>query len=834
MNQARKRWSWQETRQRAILAAGGALIALGAIVFSAPLAGAMNSSTSPESDGWAGPGLPASLPAGPSGPEIVSSPTPTATIHPTHTGTRTPHPSATATTTATTTETPSETPTPTLTATVHPTHTGTRTPHPSATATATPTVTLTSTVMVTSTPTIQHVVVIMMENHTYDNFFATYPGGNGISGLSRAPNPPYIDLNHENSSLAAAVDGGKMDEFPAISQVAYTKDDIPIYWNYAQHYGMSDNFYTAMATDSQPNHMAMFAAQSPMFANGGLCNTVPNNLIFSRTLSGVNSWSYPCYTFSTVPDLLAKPGLTWGWYGSSTQPWDAPGNIQKFYHTANDHENSADTAFLTAVQTGQLPNVAWVVPPYTASDHPTNPLQAGQNWVATQVNAIMQNPTYWSNTAIFITWDDYGGYYDHVAPPTPDAEGLGPRAPLLVISAFAKPGYISHQQGEFSSFPKFIEDNWGLGNLGQRDALSTTSDLMDFFDFTQMQPIATATPIAFANPLFIPSEGIGQSMAISAIQGIPTTQFVYQAIYQPSGLPTVANVNIDGIAHPMVPSGSVAQGAIYEYTTTLPLGSHTSSFTFSYDSSGNTTTVPYNVPWPYPTVGNFAVVGIPFASFVGGVSTNFSFNAMYTSITNAAPTLTEIDIDGRPHTMVSTGGTNYAAGVRYTYSTTLPPGEHYYRYRFDDGTGPVIFEGAPVPWVSPISFTGSSVSPTSGTTSTPFTFTTTYIPNDGSAPLVADVYVDSTAYPMTPVSGNFQTGMTYSATVPSLAAGSHTHYYLFVNPSSSWADPPLTAVYSGPTVTSHSVPSVDDSPPGTPVIIPGNQPYPGLSDGDLD
>src|SRR5262249_40397755 len=140
--------------------------------------------------------------------------------------------------------------------------------------------------------------------------------------------------------------------------------------------------------------------------------------------------------------------------------------------------------FVQDVQAGQMADISWVTPGFHESDHPPTPLEYGENFLAAQINAIM-NSFYWNNTAIFVTWDEFGGFYDHVSPPAVDGDGLGPRVPLIAVSPYARPGYISHQQGEFASFLKFMEENWGLSNLGQRDAVSSTSDLMDYFNFTQ-------------------------------------------------------------------------------------------------------------------------------------------------------------------------------------------------------------------------------------------------------------------------------------------------------------------------------------------------------------
>src|SRR5207302_35516 len=145
--------------------------------------------------------------------------------------------------------------------------------------------------------------------------------------------------------------------------------------------------------------------------------------------------------------------------------WDPPLMVKGISKSPNNVHSLGQ--FAKDIGSGHMANVSWITPAGNATDHPPGALQAGQNFVAQQVNAVMNSP-YWSSTAIFVTWDDWGGFYDHVPPPQipGDQLGMGPRVPLLVISPYAKHGYISHEQGEFSSFVKFVESIFGLPNLG--------------------------------------------------------------------------------------------------------------------------------------------------------------------------------------------------------------------------------------------------------------------------------------------------------------------------------------------------------------------------------
>ncbi len=357
------------------------------------------------------------------------------------------------------------------------------------------------------TTPIKHVVVIMEENHTFDSLFGTFPGVNGIKE-PHAANPLSGDIDHSGPAARAAVDGGKMDGFSARGMVQYHEADIPTYWAYAQRFGLSDNFFSSDVTASTSNHITLIAGQTggmDQIENTG-CNSAPNVESQSRSITGKSYWAYPCYNISSMPTILDAHGISWKYY-SQNSIWDAPLFLQPYYQSPNNIRDSGQ--FLTDLQAGNLADVSWVMPPSgDPSDHPPAHIQLAQNWVADQVNAVMESK-YWASTAIFLTWDDWGGFYDHVVPPTVDGDGLGLRAPLIVISPYTPPGTISHAQGEFASFDKFMEVNWKLPNLGERDALAKTSDLMDFFDFSlkpskpfMVQHLPDSSPL-----LYVPSSG---------------------------------------------------------------------------------------------------------------------------------------------------------------------------------------------------------------------------------------------------------------------------------------------------------------------------------------
>lgn len=264
---------------------------------------------------------------------------------------------------------------------------------------------------------------------------------------------------------------------------------------------------------------------------------------------------------------------------------------------------------------------------------------------------------------------------------------------------------------------------------------------------------------------------------------------------------------------------------------------HGATFTFS-NGSGGKTSLPYNgVPFPGPQVAPFQlnispppVVALPHGSI--------AYQATYISPANKPPTVTDVDIDGVPHKMTSRGGTDYAKGVTYTYTTnTLPVGDHWYRYRFDDsnnGSDMAIYEGSVKPQITTMTLTRSSVSPTSGSGSTVFTFHTTYTNVLNIAPTQALLYVDDQPHPMLKISGSYTTGALYQVKL-TLPAEKHRFFFVFKDSQTSWADPFAPGVFAGPNVGVGAAPvkpgtiitsdQGDDDNPGTLQQMDGSDSY---------
>jgi Phosphoesterase family len=469
------------------------------------------------------------------------------------------------------------------------------------------------------------------------------------------------------------------------------------------------------------------------------------------------------------------------------------------------------------------------------SDHPPALTQPAENFVASVVNAIMKSSA-WRSTAIFVTWDDFGGFYDHIPPPRVGGVELGPRVPLLVISPYAKPGYISTQQGSFASFDKFIEKVFGLPSLGAQDALPATSSLMNFFDFSHpatppntklFEPMRRYSSVLQAPPTFARRiSPAAYDTTVFPAAGGPDTRYVYSVVYTGPAAPTVHDVIVDGKPLRMTAVAHLGRGEVqYQAATTLAPGvTHTYSFRFRHRAT--VWLLPTNnVAFTGPIVAPFDLTGIRVGSpgtrdGIGQLGQPLNIKVTYTSPAGITAARASVLIDGQPHRMVPAGGSP-ATGMRYQYqSSSLSEGDHYLQFEFSDGTGLEDFQENDFS-VTPITLRHSAVRPTSGTTTTPFTFSTVYYGKH--APTQVDVVVDGTAYPLSYQSGSDATGATYATTL-TLAAGKHKFAFYATDGSSAWSDPPTPGLYTGLTVTAPG-----QSPVHTKIVAPAPQvtnPYP--------
>jgi phospholipase C len=652
---------------------------------------------------------------------------------------------------------------------------------------------------------IKHVVVIMMENHSFDNYFGDFPGVAGTKwGATepRAPNPMPVDLDHSGPRTIAAIDGGRMDDFDPLGQVQYRRNDIPTYWAYAKQYGLGANFFEDAETSSTPNHIAMVAAQTggDFWTTGHAgCGSPLNIVVYNRAVNGNETFGRACYDINSLPEELTNAGLTWKFYGGGGV-WDPLKNIQNL----SSAPRSGPLQIITDAKAGNLPDVSWVVPGRArVSDHPPQLIQPAENFLASIINAIMKSPE-WSSTAIFVTWDEFGGFYDHVPPPQIDGRGLGPRVPLLVISPYAKPGFISKSRAEPASFAKFIEAIFGLPGLGARDARKETSDLMNFFDFSNpanppntslIEPMRKYSEVLQPPNIYVPARASVGSSAVFPENGGPGTRFAYTVIYHNGSPATVHNVVVDG--HPIVMNAVKTLGqdyVIYRVTTTLAQGAHTYFFQFS-DGTTNWKLPVNNVRYSGPVVGPFdlthlTVGGGPNICQKGKPCT---FSIKYISPAGLEPTVANVVIDGISYPMTAGAG-NATTGQTYNYTTSsLSTGEHYVQLEFNDGSGLQDFQGREMA-VTPIMLQHAKVSPASGSTSTVFTFSTVYSGPD--VPTYVDVVIDGVAHPLSYVSGNPASGATYSAAL-SLPVGNHSFAFTAGGNINAWSTPQPPGVYTG-------------------------------------
>jgi phospholipase C len=416
---------------------------------------------------------------------------------------------------------------------------------------------------------IKHVVVIMQENRSFDHYFGTYPGADGIPRKNGrfsvcVPNPatggcsrPHHDSDttnhggpHTYDASEADIDHGKMDGFVAQWDATrrfchegnhasrptcgaesarpdvmgfHDRRDIPNYWAYADNFVLQDHLFEPNLGWSQPSHLALVSGWSALCGNPYHPDTCRPSVTFNDI---DKQWPHqPSYAWTDITYLLHHYGVSWRYYvapgslndceGTNDQmihctpgvsgfdpigtpePWNP---LPDFTDVRDDHQVKNvqfNPKFFAAAAAGTLPSVSWVEPGWYDSEHPPTTTARGQAWVTRVINAIMAGPD-WKSTVVFLAWDDWGGFYDHLVPPSVDGEGYGLRVPGLMISAYAKRGYIDHQTYSFDVYLRFIEDLFMGGQRldpytdgrwdprpGVRENARILGNLMKEFDFRQ-------------------------------------------------------------------------------------------------------------------------------------------------------------------------------------------------------------------------------------------------------------------------------------------------------------------------------------------------------------
>ncbi len=354
---------------------------------------------------------------------------------------------------------------------------------------------------------IDHIVIIVRENHSFDNLFGTFPGATGattarlssgsLMRLSRTPDHTLLDIDHSGGSAAFAVNGGRMNRFNLvpgaiqngrdIANSQYRQQDIASYWKYASTFTLDDHFFSTIMGPSFPNHLATIAASSRNAVDnpyGQLyhawgCDSGPYALVSAMDPKTGRSYEEkPCFNMLTMADTFQRYNVSWKYYATgqyqSGYIWSSFDAIKHIRYSNLWKTNvQSNTQFVRDVRTGHLPQVSWITPSEQLSDHPPYSICMGQGWVDQQINAVMQSK-YWRSTLIVLTWDDFGGFYDHVVPPTRDHISLGPRVPTILISPHARPHYVDHHTMDFTSILKFIEQDFRLPALTTRDRIAPT------------------------------------------------------------------------------------------------------------------------------------------------------------------------------------------------------------------------------------------------------------------------------------------------------------------------------------------------------------------------
>jgi phospholipase C len=374
---------------------------------------------------------------------------------------------------------------------------------------------------------IQHVIVIMQENRSFDNYFGTFPGADGIPmndlgvPLPCVPDPslghcvrPYHDRTvvdgggpHNTADALGDVDGGRMDGFavralrgrqafchhhvhnpdctavPAGSEFVpdsmgyHTAREIPNYWTYAKDFVLQDHMFEPVRSWSLPQHLYMVSGWSANCRDRDpkSCHTA----ITSPHGRGIPH--HGKYPWTDLTWLLHRYGVTWGYYvarggepdcaddamGCPTRRQDArtPGiwNPLPKFDDVHEDGQAGDvrpvSSFLREARNGTLPQVSWVVPNQEDSEHPPASIRVGEAYVTRLIDSVMSGPD-WDSSAIFLSWDDWGGFYDNVQPPKVDGAGYGLRVPGLVISPYARQGYVDHQVLSHDAYLRFIEDDF--------------------------------------------------------------------------------------------------------------------------------------------------------------------------------------------------------------------------------------------------------------------------------------------------------------------------------------------------------------------------------------
>lgn len=376
----------------------------------------------------------------------------------------------------------------------------------------------------TNTP-IKHFIVVMQQNHTFDNYFGTYPGANGIPdgtcmpvSLTNQGNPaciapyeitdePITDLSHSDTTFAGQYQSGQMNGFVdtlnrlnqdgSLSMGYFDDTHLPFYWNLADQYVLFDNYFSSAHTGSITNRMFWVSGrpgdETNRIPEGGFGN-IPT--IFDRLQERGISWKFyiknydPNLSYRSLAELdYLPPQVQWVPLLSMDRFLDDP---QLSSHIVDLSEYYQD------LEKGTLPAVSYVLL-MGATEHPISDLSLGERATRTMLNTLMQSKA-WESSAFFITYDDWGGWYDHVPPPQLDERGYGFRVPALLVSPYARMGHVDHTLLDHTSMLKFIEENWNIPPLAERDAKANNFTSAFDFSMSPRSPVLVSATRTVAAP----------------------------------------------------------------------------------------------------------------------------------------------------------------------------------------------------------------------------------------------------------------------------------------------------------------------------------------------
>ena len=388
---------------------------------------------------------------------------------------------------------------------------------------------------------ISHVIFVVQENRSFDYIFGNvdasgkpFPGADTVSNPNSGEPTPHNHLGqpvtmttglledcyspaHDHPQAVGEINGGQMNGFdleivgrdscappgtppPDFPYRYALESEVDPYWQIAEKYVLADRMFEPWAAASFSGHLFSIAGQTAgTIDNPGQtpwgCDSPQSNSVPVVDDQGNQASSvYPCFSMPTLATQLDARHVSWRYYAASSNDygylWSTFDAISQVREGSEWSTNviTPPAQFLTDVQNGTLAAFTWLTPTLDDSDHPVSADNLGPSWVATVVNTVGTSK-FWNSTAIFIMWDDWGGWYDHVPPPTESVDGLGIRVPLIVVSAYARNGYVSHVQHTSGSVLHFAEEVLGLPSLGREDALS--DDLADAFNFAQSPTVFT-------------------------------------------------------------------------------------------------------------------------------------------------------------------------------------------------------------------------------------------------------------------------------------------------------------------------------------------------------